>query len=86
MKVETPYKWGVINQQLTKTFIFESFVDAMKFVNLVAELAEEQEHHPDIEIRYNIVVVKSWTHDTGEVGELDLQLANSIDVKLNQLK
>ena len=49
------------------------------FVNLVAEISEEQEHHPDIDIRYNKVKLSIYTHNKNGLTELDFQLAERID-------
>ena len=58
---------------------FETFSDAVAFVNEVAALAEEADHHPDIEIHWNEVVLRLWTHTAGGVTQLDLELARRID-------
>jgi len=87
MKVETREEdWVELDSQLCQEFKFETFVDAMKFVNMVAELAEEQDHHPEIKINYNRVMIKTYTHDTNSISELDYQLTNSINVKLKEVK
>lgn len=58
---------------------FADFHEAMEFVNHLAELAEEQDHHPDICIHYNKVVVELWTHSQNGVTELDLDFAELIN-------
>jgi len=60
-------------------FEFRDFIDAMSFVNNVAQLAEELAHHPDILIRYNKVILSSTTHDSGGVTDLDIRLAREIE-------
>lgn len=64
---------------LTQTMVFQDFVDAMVFVNQVAELAETQNHHPDIVIRYNKVTLTLTTHDANGVTDRDFQLAAAIN-------
>lgn len=71
--------WEFKAEKLQKTFEFDDFVGAMGFVIEVAQLAEELEHHPDIDIRYNKVILKLTTHDEGGVTERDLRLARAID-------
>ena len=56
-----------------------SFVGALAFVGQVGELAEEANHHPDIDIRYNRVTLALMTHDSGGITRLDLDLARAID-------
>jgi 4a-hydroxytetrahydrobiopterin dehydratase len=71
--------WSLIGDAIQRTFTFDSFVDAMSFVNRVAELAEDFQHHPDILIRYNKVTLTLSTHDAGGVTEKDFELAREVD-------
>ena len=64
---------------MTREFKFKDFVRAMKFVNKVAELAEEQGHHPDIHVHYNNVTLELWTHDVDGLSENDFILAAKVD-------
>jgi 4a-hydroxytetrahydrobiopterin dehydratase len=50
----------------------------MSFVQLIAALAEREQHHPDIDIRYNKVRLGLSTHDAGGITEKDLALARAI--------
>ena len=56
-----------------------SFSDAITFVNAVAEIVEETNHHPDIDIRYRNVILFLTTHEVGGVTELDINLARRIN-------
>jgi 4a-hydroxytetrahydrobiopterin dehydratase len=47
------------------------------FVNGVAELAEREDHHPDIEIHYDKVVLRWWTHSAGGITDRDRELAEA---------
>ena len=58
------------------------FVEAMAFVNRVAEVAEAVQHHPDIYIRWNTVMLALWTHTSGNVTDKDRDLAARIDAVL----
>jgi 4a-hydroxytetrahydrobiopterin dehydratase len=71
--------WKVEVGELARTFLFEDFRAAVRFVNRVAELAEEAGHHPDINIRYNRVRLGLATHDAGGLTAKDFDLAASID-------
>lgn len=64
--------------QLTSTFEFADFKGSIAFVRKVAIIAEEQEHHPDILIKYNKVKISCFTHDASKITELDFKLAISI--------
>lgn len=73
-----------VNGKLSSTFVFTDFDEAMVFVNAVAEVANEQDHHPDISISWNTVVIECCTHSAdGAITELDRALAASI-IQLNQ--
>ena len=66
---------GKLRRELT----FADFKAAMVFVNRVADLAEAENHHPDLAINYNRVSLTLWTHDSGGLTENDLILAARID-------
>ncbi|MBI2169387.1 MAG: 4a-hydroxytetrahydrobiopterin dehydratase [Actinobacteria bacterium] len=66
-------------QEIRRTFEFDSFPIAIAFVNLLADAAEAANHHPDIDIRYNRVLVALSTHSEGGVTEKDLSLAGEAD-------
>ena len=72
-------EWELDKKRIERTFDFDDFTGAMDFVNLVAEISEEQEHHPDIDIRYNRVKLSISTHAKSGLTELDFQLAERID-------
>ena len=72
-------EWESDKKKIERTFEFDDFTGAIDFVNAVAEISEEQEHHPDIDIRYNHVKVSIYTHNKGGLTELDFQLAERID-------
>jgi 4a-hydroxytetrahydrobiopterin dehydratase len=72
-------EWELEKKHIERTFEFDDFADAIDFVNAVAEVAEEEEHHPDIDIRYNKVRLLLSTHSKGGLTELDFALAERID-------
>lgn len=67
------------NKKIHKKFKFKNFVEAMQFVNRVAELAETEGHHPDIIIHYNCVTLTLWTHAIGGLSQNDFILAAKIN-------
>ena len=77
-----PTGWERCEQSLQKCFTFESFRHAMAFVNAVAELAEQQNHHPDITINYCTVSLHITTHDAGKLTDKDYTLAEAISLLL----
>lgn len=70
-----PDQWAEVEGALERTFSFPSFVEALAFVNRVGELAEAENHHPDIAIHYNRVTLRWWTHTAGGVTDRDRDLA-----------
>ena len=72
-------EWEYEKKAITRTIEFEEFMDAIDFVNDLAEIAEEAQHHPDITIRHTKVTLKLTTHDAGSVTELDIELAQRVD-------
>ncbi len=72
-------EWDHEKKQIERTFEFDDFTQAIDFINAVAEIAEEEEHHPDIDIRYNKVRLSVFTHNKNGLTELDFQLAERID-------
>ena len=72
-------QWALNGDSLQRTFRFDDFVGAMAFVNQIAGLAEELQHHPDIMIRYNKVNLSLTTHDAGGLTENDFAFARATD-------
>ena len=59
--------WEHTDKRLTKTFRFAHYYETMAFVNAVAYIAHKQDHHPDLSVHYNRVMVVYSTHDAGGV-------------------
>lgn len=70
--------WNYGNNAIERLFEFKDFAAAMKFVNRVAQAAEQANHHPDIDIRYNKVRMSLTSHDSGGVTARDLRMAKEI--------
>jgi len=71
-------EWRLENGALARSFSFSDFREAMSFVNAVADLAERAGHHPDIDIRYNKVMLALSSHDAGGITNRDFSLAAAI--------
>lgn len=71
--------WQRHGDELVKTRRGRAFADALAYVNAVGALAEEMDHHPDIDIRWNTVTLRLSTHSAGGITELDLELGRRID-------
>ena len=73
-------EWAIQDELLVKEFVFSTFQDAINFVNAVAKIADEVDHHPDIFISYSKVKISLITHDLGEISEKDYSLAKAIEI------
>jgi 4a-hydroxytetrahydrobiopterin dehydratase len=71
--------WTVDGKHLRRKFVFRNFVEAMRFVNRMADVAEAEGHHPDFSVHYREVEVSIWTHAIGGLSDNDFILAAKID-------
>jgi 4a-hydroxytetrahydrobiopterin dehydratase len=71
------------NKRIEKTFKFKTFRESINFVNQVAAIAEQENHHPDIHIRYTKVTLELTTHAIQGLSENDFILASKIDLLHN---
>lgn len=71
--------WTRRGNALTKTFSFPRFADGIAFVTSVATVADEMDHHPDLDIRYTKVTASLSTHSAGGITPLDLRLAERME-------
>jgi len=72
-------QWRKKASLISRCYEFKDFVAAMRFVNAVARRAEKANHHPDIDIRWNKVLLQLTTHDAGGLTEKDFALAEQCD-------
>lgn len=66
-------------QKISKEFNFKNFLQAMKFIKKVAQIAESENHHPDIHIFYNKILLELSTHPVGGLSKEDFIVASQID-------
>jgi len=71
--------WSRGGATISRTYQFKDFPAAIQFVEAVATIAERAWHHPDIDIRWNKVVLALTTHDAGGLTEKDFVLARKFD-------
>ncbi len=71
--------WNYVDNAIQKEWVFKDFDSAIAFVNVVAQLAGQQDHHPDILNSYNRVQLRLSTHSAKGLTHRDFQLAKSID-------
>ena len=73
--MDSPSGWAEVDGALEREFAFRDFAEALAFVNRVGATAEEANHHPDIEIHWNRVRLRWWTHAKNAITERDVELA-----------
>jgi 4a-hydroxytetrahydrobiopterin dehydratase len=67
------------NNLISRRFELSNFAEALNIVNKIGELAENQQHHPDINLGWGYVEVYLSTHDIGGISDKDITLAQAID-------
>ncbi len=72
-------QWSRNGDRIERTVQLADFRAAMVFVNRVADLANQLDHHPDISISWNKVSLAVSTHDSGGLTALDFELARGVD-------
>jgi 4a-hydroxytetrahydrobiopterin dehydratase len=75
--------WPEVDGALEREFRFRDFDEALAFVNRVGQLAEAENHHPDIAIHWNRVTLRFWTHTANAVTDRDRELAAKVDELLS---
>jgi 4a-hydroxytetrahydrobiopterin dehydratase len=78
-QVATLRHWNQRGKRIWRTFVFDDFIQGLRFVNRVARLAEAINHHPDISFRYNKVRLSLTTHDESGLTIKDFKLARKIN-------
>jgi 4a-hydroxytetrahydrobiopterin dehydratase len=71
--------WEYRDNSLRKLFRFKEFMDGIRFISRVAEMAEAADHHPDMQVNYTRVTFICSTHSEGGVTDKDLRLAQQIE-------
>lgn len=74
--------WEWIDDSIERSIEFDSFMDAIEFINRIANHAEEADHHPEIFNVYNTVELSLTTHDAGGLTHKDFDLAAKIDLEV----
>jgi 4a-hydroxytetrahydrobiopterin dehydratase len=72
-------EWREVDGALERTYELPSFVEAIAFVNRIAELAEAENHHPEITVAYRKVTLRWTTHSAATITDRDLTLARQSD-------
>ena len=76
--------WALIEGEIVRQATFKDFLSAMEFVDKVAVMAENAQHHPDIDIRYNKVKLALTSHDAGGLTKQDFEMARAIESQIGK--
>jgi len=80
-----PWEYDPEDKMLIRETSFKDFMEAVGFLNKLAELAEKLNHHPDMTVcEYSRVIVTTTTHDTGGVTDNDILLAQGFEKLLEE--
>ena len=71
--------WQLTDGRLVRTVTTRDFRSAIEQVTRLADPADEQNHHPDVAIHWNVVTLTLWTHASGGITERDFRLADAIE-------
>ncbi len=78
--------WEIVDNKLIRKYEFGTFMDAINFINKVAEIADAMDHHPSIKNVYNNVEFELWSHDKNKITDRDYALAESIEKLREEMK
>jgi 4a-hydroxytetrahydrobiopterin dehydratase len=79
LQLQAVPNWSKRGHTIFRTFTCEGFLNSIAFVNRIAKLAQESNHHPDIDIRFDKVTLTLSTHDEGGITGKDFFLARQCD-------
>lgn len=72
--------WNINDEaRLEKTYLFKDFISALEYTNQIGEIAEEEDHHPDIALTWGKVIITLYTHKIDGLTESDFILATKYD-------
>ncbi len=77
-----PRSWKIKNGKLCKNFKFKDFKKTLSFVNKVGEIAEKEDHHPEIYFTWGKCRIEIFTHSENAITEKDFALTE----KINRIK
>ena len=79
IREQLPDGWDRDGDEIVRTFEFDDYLEGVAFASEVAEIAEEEFHHPTIEIGYKEVEVRFTSHEEGGITDADVHMAELVD-------
>lgn len=74
-------EWTVKKDHLERHFAFKNFTEALAFTTEIGHIAEEEQHHPEILLKWGEVIVTLWTHSLSGLSKKDFSLAHHIEAE-----
>jgi 4a-hydroxytetrahydrobiopterin dehydratase len=78
-----PDGWTLEDDEIVRVYEFGEYLRGVNFAQLVGEIAEAQNHHPTMVLRYNELEIRLSTHEAGGVTDRDLEMAQLIEAERN---
>lgn len=75
VKARIPENWEREGDEIVRTYAFDDYLEGVAFAATAGEIAEEEFHHPTIEIRYGEVEIRLTSHEEGGITDRDLHMA-----------
>ncbi|EZP48391.1 4a-hydroxytetrahydrobiopterin dehydratase [Delftia sp. RIT313] len=76
--------WQLDGDAIAKSYAFANYYETMAFVNALALIAHQQDHHPDLTVSYGCCGVRLNTHDVNGISSTDIECARRIDALLER--
>jgi len=76
-----PEGWDRDGDEIVRVYRFDDYLDGVTFATQVAEVADEEFHHPELIVRYDEVEVRLTSHEAGGITDADLRLADLFDAE-----
>lgn len=77
----TPEEWDREGEEIVRVFSFDDYLRGVNFAQMVGEIAEAQNHHPEMIIRYGEVEIRLTSHEEGGVTDKDVEMAELLEVE-----
>jgi 4a-hydroxytetrahydrobiopterin dehydratase len=74
--------WKIVDKMLTKSFSFDEYEDVLDFVNKIGQIAIKQNHHPEMIVKHDEVIVKMFDHEQNKISDKCYKFTNAVDKML----
>lgn len=81
LEAQLPTGWERDGDEIARTFEFDDYIEGVAFAQSIGEIAEHQNHHPEMVIGYEEVEVRFTTHEEGGITDQDVEMAKIVDAE-----